>query len=109
MTTRDKAIELLVRRGHAYKQKSCWSVVVTVFSKSLMELDLIRRHFGGYTYPHMVGYYWHSGNRAEQLTILEAVRPFLTEGHDLQALIALGDHLRETFPDDWETPCGEVS
>jgi len=84
----ERAAKLVADRGRAYlvKRKARRVPQVQLFSKNLVELDLLCLVFGGNHYHHLSGRTWMLQRKVDVRRLAEIVRPFLQEGHHLQDL-----------------------
>lgn len=86
----ERASKLVVARGRAYlvKRKTRSVPQVHLFSKDLIELDLLCLVFGGNHYYHLTGRTWMLQRRVDVLRLAEMVKPFLQENpnHGLKDL-----------------------
>lgn len=81
----ERAAQIVVERGRVYVQRKRY-IVVTVFSKSITELDGLCRAFGGNYYRHGVGYIWALGRKEDVHRLAELVQPHMREESSLRAL-----------------------
>lgn len=86
----EQAARLVAARGRAYlvKHKTRRALQVQVFSKDLIELDLLCLVFGGNHYHHLAGRVWMLQRKVDIKRLAEMVEPYLQENpdHGLQIL-----------------------
>ena len=83
-TTEERAIEIAAARAKMYFLKRCNHASIRVFTKSITEVDLLRRVFGGEYYKHRSGYYWTLGKRDDQIAFANLVISALPRDHELR-------------------------
>ena len=73
-------------------------VNVCVFTQNLVEVDLLKRVFGGTYGPHRVGFYWYLTKRSDQLKMLQLIRPICDDFGKLQPVETYFNDLGVTVP-----------
>lgn len=85
--TLGRAAELLVERGRVYRHgfgRKYWAV--HFFSRSIPEMRLVKKCFGGNYYRHGVGYLWVISSKEGIRVLLTEVTPYMTEDSQLRKL-----------------------
>ncbi len=92
---RTRALGLILTKGRLYRTKRCRHLSLVVFTKNVVEIDALKRAFGGNHYPHLVGWVWILGKREDLAEVGKALTP-LEDGHRLEELTRI--ELRSSSP-----------
>ena len=103
--TMERATRLLVERGRVYSQGRGKYISLRVFTKSVTDLDLLKRVWGGNAYRHPYGnlnskcWVWMLGNGRDLVRVADQILPFLKEEekHKLSSLLSYCEHLRRLY------------
>ena len=80
-----KAYKIVRERGRAYLYKGKYPQL-TVFTKSVTELDILIQTFGGHSYKHKCGYVWLISRRSQIKKLMAKIMPCQSR-HGIESIL----------------------
>jgi len=82
----ETARDIVLERGHAYLYRGKYPQL-QVFTTKEIELDVLKRTFGGHSYRHGSGFVWVLSKRVELAAFMQKISPHLPSRCGLENIL----------------------